>query len=247
MVLAALVYFGVRIIVQGDTDTAVVNAERILSLERLLGLDVERPVQGAVLDRPMLRLLGNLSYVWLHWPLLIVVLVVLFRHDRVGYGRLRQALIASGAVGLALFWLVPTAPPRFMPGFEGTVSDAARRHFIDYPISWANRYASMPSFHVGWTLIACLALAATLPSVRARLLAIMPAVLVAGAVVTTGNHYVLDAVVGAVIAVAAYTIAGPRASSPSRSARGVGSWVRSWRTRAPTVVGARPDIPGGLR
>lgn len=205
---AALVYFGVRLIVEGDTPTAVANADRILRLERWLGIDVEHSAQDVVLDHSGLRLLGNLSYVWLHWPLLIVVLVVVFHRDRTTYVRLRRALVASGAVGLVLFWLVPTAPPRFMPGFEGTVSDAARRHYLSYPLSWANRYASFPSFHVGWTLIACLALAATLPSVRARAVAIVPAVLVGLAVVTTGNHYVVDLVVGVAIATAAYVVAG---------------------------------------
>lgn len=214
MVLAALVYFGVRIVVEGDTPTAIANAERILRFEDRLGIDIERTVQDAVLDNGLLRTLGNVSYVWLHWPLLIVVSVVLFMRDRAVYLRLRRALVASGAVGLVLFWLVPTAPPRFMPGFEGTVSDAARRHYLDYPLSWANRHAAFPSFHVGWTLIACLALAATLPSLRERVLAVVPAVLVGFAVVTTGNHYVLDAIVGVVIASTAYGIAGRFGDGP---------------------------------
>jgi hypothetical protein len=208
VVFAALVYFGVRLAVEGDTTTAVANADRILRFERWLGIDIEHPAQDLVLDSSALRLLGNASYVWLHWPLLIAVLVVLFRRDHAVYLRLRRAMVASGAAGLVLFALVPTAPPRFMPGFEGTVSDAARRHYLDYPLGWANRYASFPSFHVGWTLIACLALAATLPSVRARVIAVLPAVLVALAVVTTGNHYVVDAVVGVAIAATAYVVAG---------------------------------------
>lgn len=205
---AALVYFGGRLVVEGDTPTAVANAERIIRFERWLGIDIERAAQSIVVDDPVLRHLGNLSYVWLHWPLLIAISIVLFRRDHRVYLRLRRALLASGAVGLALFWLVPTAPPRFMPGFEGTVSDAARRHYLSYPLSWANRYASFPSFHVGWTLIACLALASTLPTVRRRVVALLPAVLVGLSVVSTGNHYVVDAVVGAVIALFAYEVAG---------------------------------------
>lgn len=201
---AALVYFGVRLLVEGGLAEAQANADRIIRLERRLGIDVEAAAQDAVLEHEWLRTLGNASYVWLHWPLVIAVLVVVFRRDRAVYLRLRRALLASGAVGLVLFWQVPTSPPRFMPGFEGTVSDAARTHYLHYPLSWANKYASFPSFHIGWTLIACLALAATLTQRSARVAALLPAVLVAPAVVTTGNHYVVDVVAGTAIAVAAY-------------------------------------------
>jgi hypothetical protein len=210
VVFAALVYFGVRVIVEGGTEHSMANARRVLAVERWLGIDLEHSAQRFVLGHDVARVAGNLSYVWLHWPLLIVVMVVLFRRDRVVYVRLRRALIASGVFGLLLFWLVPTAPPRFMPGFDGTVSDAARRHYLGYPLSWANRYASMPSFHVGWTAIACLALATTLTTRRWRVVAMIPAALVALAVVTTGNHYVLDAVVGLAAALSAYALAGRR-------------------------------------
>lgn len=149
-----------------------------------------------------------MSYVWLHWPFLIAVLFGLYHRNRACYLRLRRALVGSGAVGLVLFWAVPTAPPRFMPGFEGTVSDDARRHFLRYPLAWANRYAAFPSFHVGWTLIACLALAATV-SRGVRWMSLVPALLVGLAVVATGNHYIVDAVVGAVIASCAYVMAAP--------------------------------------
>jgi hypothetical protein len=201
---AALVYFGVRLAVEGSTAEAEANADRIIRFERWLGIDVERGAQDLVLDHGWLRSLGNASYVWLHWPLLIAVMIVMFGRDRALYLRLRRALCASGAVGLLFFWLMPTSPPRFMPGFEGTVSDAARTHYVGYSLSWANQYASFPSFHIGWTLIACLALAASLKSRTARVAALAPAVLVALAVVTTGNHYVVDAVAGTVFALAAY-------------------------------------------
>lgn len=207
VVSAALTYFGVRLVVQGDTATSTANAERILSFERWAHIDVEADVQSVVLQHRWLEVIGNLSYVWLHWPLLIAVLLVLYHRDPTGYLRLRRALVVAGAVGLVLFWRLPTAPPRFMPGFEGTVSDDARRHFLHYPLEWANRYASFPSFHVGWTLIACLALAATMPMV-VRAVAMVPALLVGLAVVTTGNHYVVDAVVGAAISLVAYVALG---------------------------------------
>jgi uncharacterized membrane protein YccC len=140
----------------------------------------------------------------LHWPLLITALFILFRRDPAHYRQFRSALFVSGSIGLALFAAFPMAPPRFLDGFVGTVSDDARRHHLGYPLSWANKYAAFPSFHVGWTLIACLALAASVSSRPAKVLALVPAILVGAAVVSTGNHYVVDSVSGAAIALGAY-------------------------------------------
>lgn len=207
---AAAVYFGGRLLVEGSPDRATRNAERILDLEEAIGLDIEHGAQDLVLQRDVLRIVGNLSYVWLHWPLLIVVLIWLFRRSRIRYVQLRNSLIASGLVGLVLFWVFAAAPPRFMPGFEGTVSDAARRHYLNYPLGWTNPFASFPSFHIGWTLLACLALGATFDSWQRQAVAMVPAVLVGVAVVTTANHYVLDTIAGAAISFAAYAWFGSR-------------------------------------
>jgi membrane-associated phospholipid phosphatase len=212
----ALVYFGGRKVVEGSRARAVRDARWIIELEQWLGVDIEHAVQRAT-DDGVLRTIGNLSYVWLHWPLLIVVLVVLYHHDRHLYRRLRDAMFASGAVALVIFGVFPAAPPRFMPGFVGTVSDEARRHFVPTPLEWSNPYASFPSFHVGWTLIACLALAAAVGRRRWAALAMVPALLVGVAVVSTGNHYLVDAVAGAVIALVAYHWAGRRRAGTSAS------------------------------
>lgn len=207
---AAFVYFGGRVLIEGGASRSTRNGGWILDLERALGIDIERRAQSLVLDNQVLRTLGNLSYVWLHWPLLIGVLIVLFRRSPIRYVQLRNSLIASGLVGMLLFWVYPAAPPRFMPGYEGTVSDAARRHYLDYPLSWTNQFASFPSFHIGWTLLACLALAATFDSSWRQMVALIPALLVGLAVVTTANHYVLDTLAGAGIAFWAYAVFGKR-------------------------------------
>lgn len=203
-----VIYFGGRVLVEGSEARATRNAERLLDVEAGLGIDIEPSMQQLALDSDVVRVLGNLSYVWLHWPLLISALLVLFFRDPPHYRQFRNALFASGSVGLVLFAVTPMAPPRFMPGFVGTVSDDARRHYLDYPLSWANKYAAFPSFHVGWTLIACLAVAATIDRRGVRAAALVPAVLVGISVITTGNHYVIDSVAGGAIALGAYAAFG---------------------------------------
>lgn len=204
VVIAAGVYFGGREVVQGSERAALRNAGRITDFEATFGLDLEHGVQDLVLGNSVLRALGNVSYVWLHWPLLIVVLAVLFVRDQRRYRQLRNAMCASGAIGLLLFTAVPTAPPRFLPGYTGTVSDAARTHYLSIPLGWTNPFASFPSFHVGWTLIACLAVARSMPGFHSTIALLAPAVLVGVAVITTGNHYLVDAIVGAALSVGAY-------------------------------------------
>lgn len=215
LLVATIVYFGGRVLVEGTNAAAIRNAERLLDVERALGIDIEADVQQLALDHDVLRVLGNLSYVWLHWPLLIAVLWLLFRTDRRHYRQLRNAMFLSGAIGLFFFAFLPTAPPRFMPGFVGTVSDAARRHYLGYPLDWSNRFAAFPSFHAGWTLIACLALASSIRSKGAKAIALTPAALVAVSVVSTGNHYVLDGTAGILIALGAYLYFGRSATTES--------------------------------
>lgn len=214
------VYFGGRKVVEGSQPDAVRDAETIIEFEQRLGIDVERAVQDVVVDSDVLRAVGNLSYVWLHWPLLIVALALLFVRDRTVYRRLRDAMFASGLVALGIFAVFPVGPPRFMPGFVGTVSDDARVHYLAVPLEWTNPYAAFPSFHVGWTLIACLAVASIVGRRRLAASAMVPAVLVGLSVVSTGNHYVVDATVGALIALTAFWWFGrsPSGSQPEVAA-----------------------------
>jgi len=202
--LAATVYFGGRVLVEGGSAAATKNAQRLVDLERSLGIDFEVDVHEFALRHDAVRVVGNVSYVWLHWPLLLAALWLLFAIDRERYLQLRNAMFASGVVGLALFATFPMAPPRFMPGFVGTVSDEARRHYLDYPLSWTNQFAAFPSFHVGWTLIACLALASSVEHPTWRWFALIPSAMVSLAVISTANHYAVDATVGGAIAVIAY-------------------------------------------
>lgn len=201
--LAATLYFAVRELVEGSTGRAEANARHLVDIERALHIDIERSIQRFVLDHAVLIELANRAYVWLHWPFLVFAFVVLWRRDRAALRRLRDALIASGAAGLVIFAVLPVAPPRFLPGFVGTVSQAERQHFLTFPADWQNRYASLPSFHAGWTLLAALALASVCSRRATKLAALAPAPLVAMAVIATGNHFVIDVIVGVALSLGA--------------------------------------------
>ena len=216
LALSAAVYFATRELFEGSTARAEANARRILEVERLLRVDIEQGIQAVTLRWPPVVEVANRSYVWLHWPFVVATFAILLRRDPSRFRLLRNSLFLSGAVGLLLFACVPVAPPRFMPGFSGTVTQAERQHFLWYPSNWQNRYASFPSFHVGWTLLASMALAGTVSTRRTKALALAPALLVALAVLVTGNHYVVDVVVGVAISAGCWTYLSRR-SEPCRS------------------------------
>jgi hypothetical protein len=211
--LAMAAYFGLRVLVEGDRSVAVRNAERLLDVERRVGIDIEHAVQAWVVERDAIRWFLSASYVWLHWPLLIAAMVFLAFRAPAVLVRLRNAMIMSAAIGVVLFTVFPMAPPRFMPGFVGTVSDAARRHYLPYSLDWTNQFAAFPSYHVGWTLITCLAVASVVRGRVARSVVLLPAAIVVFAVVGTGNHYVLDTAAGAGFALLAWWVAGRRANA----------------------------------
>ncbi|MEO8694718.1 MAG: phosphatase PAP2 family protein [Acidimicrobiales bacterium] len=207
--LAAVFYFLVRGLTQGNVGAAVTHARSILRLERDLQLDVEAGLQHVVLRRRPLTTVANWVYMWGHWPVIVPALVALYVRDRKHYVVLRNAMFLSGAVGLFIFALWPVAPPRLMPpgsGYVDTVTVWSNSYRILQPPALVNKYAAMPSFHVGWNLLVGVMVWKTFRRPWARVLAVASPILMATAVVATANHFVLDFVVGCAIALAALTV-----------------------------------------
>jgi membrane-associated phospholipid phosphatase len=117
-------------------------------------------------------------------------------------------MIASGLLGIAIFVSYPVAPPRLAGmGLVDTVTVHSNSYRVLQPPAFVNQYAALPSLHVGWDLLMGIALAtaAARPLLRA-LAALMPLAMVA-AVVLTANHYLLDVVAGAAVALVGLAIA----------------------------------------
>jgi hypothetical protein len=204
--VAAAFYFLVRGFTQGNETSAIANAQRILRFERALSADVEAGLQHIVLRHRPLTTVANWIYMWGHWPVIGPALLALYVRDRKHYVVLRNAMFLSGAVGLFIFALWPVAPPRLLPpdaGYIDTVTKWSNSYRILQPPALVNKYAAMPSFHVGWNLLMGVMIWKTFRRPWARVLAVASPVLMATAVVATANHFVLDFVVGCAIALAA--------------------------------------------
>jgi len=187
--------------VPAHRDLAFANADRVIALESSMRILVERQMQLPVLPRGWLVQVFNAIYMWGHLPLIIAVLAWLFLLHRPQYRLIRNSLIVSGAIGLALFYGVPLAPPRLVPSLHIVDTAALISPVYDTvePKVFFNPYAAIPSMHIAWDLLIGMALVwcAGLASVR-WLGALLPFAMFV-AVVVTGNHYLVDGLAGAAV------------------------------------------------
>ncbi|MCP5026559.1 MAG: phosphatase PAP2 family protein [Actinomycetia bacterium] len=198
---AAIVYFAVRGITEGSEAESLANARRVLDVEQSMGMAVEATAQSWILDSRLLVTLANWVYIWGHWPVLGTTLFVLHRRRSPQYVLLRNAMFVSGAIGIIVFMTFPVAPPRLLdPVYVDTVSDLSTSYRVFQPPGLVNEFAAMPSLHVGWNLLAGIAIIRSSRSWWARLVGMAGPIVMTMAVVLTANHYALDAVAGAVVA-----------------------------------------------
>jgi PAP2 superfamily len=214
VVIAFQAYRLVRLASEGDRAIAVRHGTMVLRWEQRVGLAWERGVQDLVLRHDTVLDFCNTWYTWAFWPTVTGTMLVLYLWRPTLYRRYRNALFMSGAIGLAVFALFPVAPPRMLDGFVDTVHEFSSAGGFAHPTGFTNEYAAMPSFHVGWLVLAGVAV---MPLVRRRALRpllLLPAAVMFLVVMATANHYALDGLVGAGVVllglVGADRIAAPR-------------------------------------
>jgi hypothetical protein len=184
-------------------EAALQHARAVLALERWLHIDWEHGVQSFSLHSDILRSAGNGVYTWMYWPVIVGALLLTWRFDRRNYAVLRDGMLLSGAVGLAVFVFYPVAPPRMLAPFTDTIAPGSVEHAVVHG-SIADSYAALPSFHVGWVALSAVILAfsasRSIASSAGRWTAVLVAAAatasMAAAIVVTANHFVLDAVSG---------------------------------------------------
>ncbi|HVT22966.1 MAG TPA: phosphatase PAP2 family protein [Mycobacteriales bacterium] len=180
---------------------AVHRAHSLLSLESTLHIDVEHSANVFVAGHAWLAYICDYYYATLHFVVTIGVLVWLYRKHPLRYRSIRSVLIITNLTALVGFWFISLAPPRMMPAFTDTL---VKFHTWGSIASGSiakesNQYAAMPSLHIGWSIWCAIAIA-TLASRRwVRILGVAYPLLTLFVVIGTANHFVLDAVGGAVV------------------------------------------------
>ena len=186
---------------------AAKNAERVVALERRLGLYVEPELQALLLPRRRLVAVLNVAYVTLNVGLTVGGLIHLYRRRDPEFHGLRRAAVLTTLGAQPVFVLFPCAPPRTLDGFVDTIVEVSGLDLDSGLVAQVyDPLAAMPSIHVAYAVVtAAVAQTSRSPLLRAAAVAYPP--FVALIVFTTANHYVLDAVAGAALATLALRLA----------------------------------------
>jgi len=202
LVPAYLLYSVVRGLVQGRQPEALMRAMHLIRLERGLHIFWELDLQNRIVDIRALETFANWTYLLGMWPVIILVAMWLFFLHRDSYPLYRNAFLISGAIGLVVYATLPVAPPRFMDGwgFIDTVGSGTAAYSLPDLSILVNQYASVPSLHFGWVLLAGLAVYRESPGIPAKVLGVFMPLAMLFSIVATGNHFFIDAAAGAIVA-----------------------------------------------
>ena len=196
----------------GTTREAFANARDIISAEKTLGIYWERPVQQAFLNADWFIAFWNIYYGTVHFVLPVVTLVWLYRRAPARYVRWRNTLLLMWVVAVLTFFAYPLMPPRLMPTRFDFVDTAAEYYNFGPQVKvefgpdgqptekaleqYGNPYAAMPSFHIGWSTWALLALWPMIRRKWVRGVLVTYVIGVLFCITVTANHWLLDAVGG---------------------------------------------------
>jgi hypothetical protein len=199
---------------------ARLHTAEIVSLERHLGLFVERAVQQAVEGLPAVPMLLGFAYMSLHFGATAVAMIWVHRRHRERFALVRTTLVVSTAVSLAIYVLYPAAPPRLAGlGFADTVTDKAGINLSSDALgSLYNPFAAVPSLHFGYSLLVGVTVAVLARRRWVRWLGAAYPAFMLFTIVATGNHFLFDAAAGGLVVVLAYLVARALLAAPARPA-----------------------------
>jgi hypothetical protein len=177
---------------------ALAHGQDILRLERSLDIDPERTLDRWLAGHHTLGLLVSDYYDNAHFIVTLGLLAFLWWRRADIYRPLRNSLVLVNVLAFIVFWRFPVAPPRMLPGFVDVV---ASTHAIG---SWhtgalasqANQLAAMPSLHIAWAVWCTVVVWKLTTRVWLRVPATIYPFVTAFAVLSTGNHFVLDVLGG---------------------------------------------------
>jgi len=220
-------YQVVRGLVDGKSELAFVNADRIIEIERSLGTYFEPGFQAALIDHSWVIDTANWLYLNSHFTVTVSFLAWMYLfHNRNFYFARNMFMVAMG-LALVGYGLYPTAPPRLLPGntFVDTIASLTGGAQDSKTASLLlNKYAAVPSMHIGFSSMIAGTAFSIVKNPVGRLLWLLYPLVVFFVIVATANHYWLDAAAGALVAVCSALIAH-RVLAPVRPMQ--------WSFRAP--------------
>ncbi|WGL53020.1 phosphatase PAP2 family protein [Nocardioides sp. BP30] len=215
-VALGLLLFGYYLLVDSlESDARRARADRngrwLLDLEQRLRIDVEKTLNDWLARHDVLQTLANYEYAYTYILSALAAFVFLLWKRQDLYRRARTAFVLLTGVGITCFLLFPTTPPRMLPGntFYDTVTHG---HTVgswgSSVVAGANELAAMPSLHMAWALWVSVVLAAAGARGWLQVLSAVHVLVTLLVIMSTANHYLLDAVAAFVLVWAADRVAG---------------------------------------
>ncbi len=213
-----------KIAADGIPEQAFTNAERVIQVERWLGLFHEESVQEFFLPYRYFIQFWNVYYGTLHFAVTLAVFVLLYVKRADVFAQWRNTLAAMTSLAIIGFAWFPLMPPRLLdkpcpatdPSQYGGACIASRFRgpngfgFVDtlaeYGGPWSfdsdamasisNQYAAMPSLHIGWSTWCAIAVWPLLRQRWTKVAVLLYPAATLFCIVVTGNHFWLDGVGG---------------------------------------------------
>jgi hypothetical protein len=205
-----LLYEASRTVAQGDLGAAFVHARDVVSVEQTLGIFTEMDVQHFALRHPSVLDVANITYFHAHFAVTTLFMFWLYLRRNGHYYFVRNIVFAAMGVALVGYFFFPTAPPRMLTdlGFIDTLEKTASVNFSSGPIAvLSNPFAAVPSVHTCFSLIIGTTCFLLVRQRAVRILWLFYPALIVFSIVATGNHFWLDAFLGALLAGVALGIA----------------------------------------
>jgi membrane-associated phospholipid phosphatase len=210
---AYLAYRVVRGMVEGSATAAFQHARELIHIEETLHVFVEPSVQAWAASSHLLMDASSWLYVNAQTTVTVGGLVYLYLCHNRSFYFVRNMLMIAMAIALVGYAVFPTAPPRFMPEwgfFDPVANDTGMRIDTGHggggmTAALTNLYAAVPSMHVAFALLIGWPLARLARWRVLRVVWLLYPLLIAFVIIVTANHFIIDALLGALTAaVSAY-------------------------------------------
>jgi membrane-associated phospholipid phosphatase len=233
-------YCVTRTVADGDLGPSQDRAEDLRHLESVLHIDWEHPINNWFVTHAWAAIPACYWYAAAHYIVTLFVLVWLYRKGPDTYSPARWALVVASLIALACYLLLPTAPPRLLSsgyvdvlklhaGAGWWAADASAPKGMG---GLTNELAAFPSLHAGWALWVALVVRRTTRNYWARGLAWVHAFITAAVIVGTGNHWIVDVLVGWALVIVAMWLVDP--------------WFADQREKVRVQVKFNPRLTSGI-
>jgi membrane-associated phospholipid phosphatase len=192
-----------------DVSLAKAHGRAVIQLEDRVGDLIELTFQRAASSSHWLALAVSWTYWMSEFAVLGVALLWVYLRRNEYFKNFRNWVLLAGCIGFIGYVVYPTAPPRLFPG-DGFIDMLQRYASLNHGSGvielGSNQYAAMPSLHAADALIVGITLFFVVRTWWLKALWLLWPAWVCFSVMATANHFWLDCLAGAGVAVIAGAI-----------------------------------------